>query len=142
MSVIKFLVFIAFLTAFLLFIAQNAGYVEIRFFHMTYNVPLFVLLLFTFAFGFLLPSFYLLIRITILKRQLHGIEEGLRELSRGYLNKAERLLLSVGRVVEPVRSLVAKAIHEQGRLEDLKNFNSTASAIVGEIMLKEGNLQE
>ena len=142
MSVIKFLVFIVFLTAFLLFIAQNAGYVEIHFFHMTYNVPLFVLLLFTFAFGFLLPSFYLLIRITILKRQLHGIEEGLRELSRGYLNKAERLLLSVGRVVEPVRSLVAKAIHEQGRLEDLKNFNSTTSAIVGEIMLKEGNLQE
>ncbi|MEJ7619991.1 MAG: lipopolysaccharide assembly protein LapA domain-containing protein [Aquificaceae bacterium] len=142
MSVIKLLLLIAFLTAFLLFIAQNSGYVEVRFFYITYNIPLFLLLLFSFALGFLLPSIYLLLRETMLKRRIHGLEEGLRELSRGYLGRAERLLLSVGRFVEPARSLVAEVVHRQGRLEELKNFNSTASAIVGEIMLKEGNLQE
>ncbi|WPM33016.1 lipopolysaccharide assembly protein LapA domain-containing protein [Hydrogenobacter sp. T-2] len=142
MSIIKLLVLIAFLTAFLLFIAQNAGYVEIRFFHIVYNIPLFVLLLFTFAFGFLLPSFYLLLRVTMLKRRLHGLEEGLRELSRGYLSRAERLLFSAGKFVEPARSLVAEVVHKQGKLEELKNFNSTAAATVGEIMLREGNLQE
>ncbi len=142
MSVIKLIVLIVLLTVFLLFIAQNSGYVEVRFFHITYNVPLFVLLLFTFAIGFLLPSFYFLLRETMLKRWLHGLEEGLRELSRGYLNRAERLLLSAGRFVEPARSLVVEVVYRQGRLEELKNFNNIASATVGEIMLREENLQE
>ncbi len=142
MSLIKLLIFIVLLTAFLLFIAQNAAYVEVRFFHVIYNIPLFVLLLFSFALGFLFPSLYLLFKEAILKRRISALKEGLRELSRGYPNRAERLLLSAGKFFEPVRSLLAELIYTQGRLEEFKNFNGVASATVGEILLREKRVQE
>lgn len=142
MSILKVFFLIVLLTFFLLFITQNAGYVEVRFFNVVYHIPLFVLLLFTFAVGFLLPTFYLLLRETLLKRRLNSLKEGLRELSRGYFNRAERLLLSAGSFFEPAKFLIAEIVHRQGRVEELKSFNSTALATVGEILLRDGNFQE
>ncbi|RME09612.1 MAG: DUF1049 domain-containing protein [Aquificota bacterium] len=142
MSVVKLLILIALLIIFLLFIAQNAAYVEVRFFYITYSIPMFVLLLSSFALGFLFPSLYFLLREAVIKRRLHGLEVGLKELSRGYLGRAERLLLSAGKSLEAVRWLVAEIMGEQGRLEELRSFNGASSASVGEIMLKEGRLQE
>lgn len=142
MSVLKLLTLLTLLIAFLLFIAQNAAYVEVRFFHITYNIPMFVLLLFSFALGFILPSLYFLFREAVIKKKLHGLEEGLRELSRGYYSRAERLLLSVGKSLEVVKSLVAELMHRQGRLEELRSFNGAASTVVGEALLREGKPQE
>lgn len=142
MSVVKILLLISILIAFLLFIAQNSAYVEVHLFYATYQIPMFVLLLFSFAFGFLLPSIYFIFREVMIKKRLHGLEEGLKEFSRGYLHRAERLLLSAGRSAHSARTLIAEIIHKQGRTEELKNFNSVALATVGEIMLRGGDLQE
>ena len=50
MNLIKILLALSLVVLFLLFIAQNAGYVEVSFFYTAYKVPLFVLLLFSFTF--------------------------------------------------------------------------------------------
>ncbi len=142
MSVLKLLILTALLIVFILFIAQNAAYVEVHFFHMVYNIPMFVLLLLSFALGFFLPSIYFLLKEAMLKRRFHSLEDGLRELYRGYMARSERLLLSAGKFIEAARWLAAEVLYQQGKLEDIQNLNHTASAKVGEIMIKEGKIKE
>lgn len=142
MSAIKLLILVVLLITFLLFIAQNSGFVEVKFFYTTYQIPMFVLLLFSFALGFLFPSLYFLLREAVIKRRLNGIEEGLKELSRGYLSRGERILSSIGRSFDSVRFLLVEILQKQGRLDELKDFDSIASATVGDAFLKEGRVQE
>ncbi|MCS7171194.1 MAG: LapA family protein [Aquificaceae bacterium] len=143
MSPIKFLVVLSLLVLFLLFIAQNAGYAEISFFYATYKVPLFVLLLTSFSIGFLLPSFYFLFKEALLKRRLHQIEEGLREWSRGYLGRAEKLLSSA-RDSQGVRVFLAKLLWKQGKADEAMSINFYVCPVLEEALLKqeEGNLEE
>lgn len=142
MNAIKFLLIALLLTLFLLFIAQNAGYVEVRFLYSVYSVPLFVLLLFSFALGFLLPSVYYLFRDVFLRKKLATLEEAFRELSRGYLNRGEKLLSSASRSMPALKWLIAELLHRQGRTEELSNLDDHASATAGYILLKEGRLDE
>lgn len=139
MNIIKILIAIAILVLFLLFIAQNSGYVEVSLFYTAYKVPLFVLLLFSFALGFLIPSFYFIFKEALLKRRLYGIEHALEELSRGYINKAERLLSGPARSLRGVNSVLASLLLKQGKVEEAKALDP---GLVGEALLREGKAQE
>ncbi|MCS6957466.1 MAG: lipopolysaccharide assembly protein LapA domain-containing protein [Aquificaceae bacterium] len=138
MSLLKVLVALSLLVLFLLFIAQNASYVDVSFFYTTYRLPLFVLLLLTFAFGFLFPSFYFLLREASLKRRLNNIEEGFKEWSRGYLNRAEKLLLYPSRHYVGLRSFLAQILWKQGKKEEALSMDSYTLALLGEMLLKDG----
>ncbi|MEN3028544.1 MAG: lipopolysaccharide assembly protein LapA domain-containing protein [Aquificaceae bacterium] len=135
MSLIKLILALSLLLFFLLFIAQNAGYVDVGFFYTTYRMPLFLLLLFTFALGFFLPSLYFLLREAVLKRHLQHLEEGLKEWSRGYVGRAERFLSSA-RPFEGVRSLLTELLWRMGERDRV--IRMEAPAVVGEILLREG----
>ncbi|MCX7990347.1 MAG: lipopolysaccharide assembly protein LapA domain-containing protein [Aquificaceae bacterium] len=135
MSPIKLILALSLLLFFLLFIAQNAGYVDVGFFYTTYRMPLFLLLLFTFALGFFLPSLYFLLREAVLKRHLNHLEEGLKEWSRGYMGKAEKLLSS-SRPLEGVRSMLAELLWKKGEGERVSEMG--VPAVVGEMLLREG----
>ncbi|MCS7263050.1 MAG: LapA family protein [Aquificaceae bacterium] len=117
MNLLKLLLIVSLLLAFLLFIAQNASYVEISLFYAIYSVPLFVLLLTSFGLGFVLASLYFLLREVALVRRLKLLEGGLREWSRGYPSRAERLLSPL-RQEKGVRTLLAELLQEQGRGEE------------------------
>ncbi|MFN3870375.1 MAG: lipopolysaccharide assembly protein LapA domain-containing protein [Aquificaceae bacterium] len=138
MTIVKLLVVLLILVAFFLFVAQNSGYVEVSFLHQTYKMPLFVLLLISFAVGFILPSLYFVFKETFLKRKLHLIEKGLKEYSRGYINKAESVLKGLVRSVSGVEVFVVEALKKQGKLEDLKAYSSINPALVGEAFLESG----
>lgn len=139
MNIIKITVAFALLILFLLFIAQNSGYVEVGLFYATYRVPLFVLVLFSFALGFLIPSIYFIFKEALLKRRFYGVELGLKEMSRGYINRAERLLTGPAKSIQGVGSVLASLLLKQGKREEAKAFDP---ALVGEMLLKEGRLQE
>ncbi|MCY0866462.1 MAG: lipopolysaccharide assembly protein LapA domain-containing protein [Aquificaceae bacterium] len=139
MNLIKILLSLSLVVLFLLFIAQNAGYVEVSFFYTVYKVPLFVLLLLSFTLGFFIPSFYFIFKEVGLKRKLNSIDQGLKELSRGYINRAERILGGPAKSLQGIKSILAKLFIEQGRVEEAKAFDPI---LVGELFLKEGKLQE
>ena len=139
MNLIKILLALSLVVLFLLFIAQNAGYVEVSFFYTAYKVPLFVLLLFSFTFGFFIPSFYFIFKEVGLKRRLNSIDQGLKELSRGYINKAERILGGPAKSLQGIKSILAKLFIEQGRAEEAKALDPI---LAGQALLKEEKLQE
>ena len=139
MNLIKILLALSLVVLFLLFIAQNAGYVEVSFFYTAYKVPLFVLLLFSFTFGFFIPSFYFIFKEVGLKRRLNSIDQGLKELSRGYINKAERILGGPAKSLQGIKSILAKLFIEQGRVEEAKALDPI---LAGQALLKEEKLQE
>lgn len=135
MNLIKIVGALLLMFFFLLFIAQNSGYVDVGFFYTTYSVPLFVLLLITFSLGFLLPSLYFLLREAGIRKHLKHIQEGLKEWSRGYIGRAERSLSSL-KQSEGISSFLAELLWERGNLQEL--FTMPSLAVVGEIMLREG----
>lgn len=138
MALVKLLITLLILVAFLLFVAQNSGYVEVNFLYQVYKMPLFVLLLVSFAVGFIIPSLYFVFKEAFLKRKLHLVEKGLREYSRGYVNKAESLLKGLVRSISGIEVLVIEALKKQGKVEDIKAYTSISPALVGEVLLKEG----
>ncbi|MDW8433829.1 MAG: hypothetical protein RMK35_03385 [Aquificaceae bacterium] len=125
MNLVKFLLILSLLMLFLLFIAQNAGYVDVSFFYVTYRIPLFALLLLVFTLGFLVPSSYFLLKEAILKKRVRLLEGGLKEWARGYLGKAEKLLSSFGRS-EGVSFLLDKVLEERGKLEGASSVDETS----------------
>ncbi len=138
MMLLKVLLFLFLIVLFLLFIAQNAGYVDVSLFHIKYSVPLFVLLLLSFTLGFILPSIYFLLREAGISRQLGRLRRGLAEFSAGYLSRAEREL----RATDVGDTLLAFIYHTQGRLEELRNIKGPSLALSGYILMKEGRREE
>lgn len=139
MNLIKILLALSLVVLFLLFIAQNAGYVEISFFHTAYKLPLFVLLLLSFSLGFFIPSLYFIFKEVGLRRRLKGVDQGLKELSRGYINRAEHLLEGPAKSLQGIKSILAKLMIEQGRMEEAKTLDPS---LVCQALLKEEKFQE
>lgn len=137
MSLIKLLLTFLVLILFLLFIAQNSGYVDINFLYQAYRVPLFVVLLLSFALGFILPFLYFIFKEAILKRRLDLIDKGLMEFSRGYIEKSRQLLSGPAKQILGLNHLLVEILRKQGRWEEIKSYSSTVPAALGEVLIKE-----
>lgn len=139
-----FKLFVAFIAIalFLVLIAQNASYVDVSFFHYTWKVPLFLLLLVSFGFGFVLPYLYFFFRETALKSRLLKLKDALKELGRGYLGRSEKVLASLRNSFKESAVLSALVLDMQGRHEDVKSIEGSANALAGYILLKKGLIQE
>lgn len=141
MNFIKVLVAVALIVLFLVFVAQHAYYVQLNFFGMVYQVPLFVIILFSFSVGFILPTLYFLMRDLRQSTFRKNLMNGISHLARGYFQKAEGELLSASKKREEVALITLKALVEKGeihRVQELK-FNrerGLVDALLGYYLLK------
>ncbi len=138
---IRMLLALIAIVLFLVFIAQNASYVDVNFFY-TWKVPLFVLLLLSFGLGFVVPYLYFLAKEIPLKNRLSKLENALRELGRGYLGRSERLLSTLANSFKEVGVVYAFVLDLLGRHEELKRLEGPACAFAGQMLLKRGFVQE
>lgn len=141
MNFIKILLIVALTTAFLIFVAQHAYYVNLNFFGSTYSVPLFVIILFSLALGFLLPTLYFLVREVKLKGFIKDVRSGVLNLFNGYPSKAERDLSGPSKKEEWVSLLLAQALLQKdgmGKLEELRvmSVGGSLEALLGSMLLK------
>jgi uncharacterized integral membrane protein len=147
MNFIKVLVAVAFIVLFLVFVAQHAYYVQLNFFGMAYQVPLFVIILFSFSLGFILPTLYFLIKDIRQSKFRERLMNGISHLARGYFQKAEGELLSASKKREEVALITLKALVEKGeiyRAQELK-FNrerGLVDALTGYYLLKAKDYQK
>lgn len=147
MNFIKVLVAVALIVLFLVFVAQHAYYVQLNFFGMVYQVPLFVIILFSFSVGFILPTLYFLMRDLRQNTFRKNLMNGISYLARGYFQKAEGELLPASKKREEVALITLKALVEKGeihRAQELK-FNrerGLVDALIGYYLLKAKDYQK
>ncbi|MEN3033755.1 MAG: LapA family protein [Aquificaceae bacterium] len=84
----KFILSVVILIAFLVFVAQNTNYVELKILNLTYQVPLFLMLLLSFGVGFGLPSIYFSLKQGIISKRLRRISKIDEGFLRGELTTA------------------------------------------------------
>lgn len=142
MSVIKVLLSLLLLVSFLLFIAQNSGYVDVSLFYATYRVPIFLLLLMPFALGLLPSSLYLLMKEASFKRRLRNIDTALRELFRGYPFRAERAAGYSGASYEGLNALRVHALRQYDHTQSVMVSDPTSLSVLGMTALLWGKLDE
>ncbi len=147
MNFIKILLIVALTIAFLIFVAQHAYYVNLNFFGSTYSVPLFVIILFSLALGFLLPTLYFLVREVRLKGFIKDVGSGVLNLFNGYPSKAERDLSGPSKKEEWVSLFLAQALLQKdgmGKLEELRvmSVGGSLDALLGSMLLKEREYQK
>jgi uncharacterized integral membrane protein len=138
MSGFKLIFGLLILALFLLFIAQNAGYVDINLFHMAFRVPIFVILLVSFGIGFLMPSLYFSFREMSLRSRLSRMENVLKEFARGYYGKVEKLLPHGS----PWNVLLVLSLAKQGKTDSLKGISAGPLSLAGEYLMRGEFLQE
>lgn len=139
MSIIKVILSLLVVVLFLLFIAQNAGYVDISLFYTVYKVPLFVLLLISFALGFIIPSLYFIFKEAILRKRLKDLENALEAYSKGHMNRAERFLIGVVKHIKGAKALLGEVLIRQGRVDEVSKVDLV---IFSKKLLKEGKFKE
>ena len=141
MNFLKVLFIVILTILFLIFVAQHAYYVKLNFLGITYEVPLFVLVLVSFAVGFLLPALYFLVKDIRQTAFTRSITRGISYLARGYPQKAEGELSKVSRRNEEVALILLKAIAERGEIYrgeevDIKRDAGFVDAFLGLKLLR------
>jgi len=147
MNFIKVIVAIALIVLFLVFVAQHAYYVQLNLFGMTYQVPLFVIILISFAVGFILPALYFLVKDVKHSSFRKSLMKGISHLARGYFQKAEGELLSASKKIEEVALITIKAIAERGEIHRVQELSLSrekglVDAILGYYLLKSKDYQK
>ncbi|MFN3813028.1 MAG: DUF1049 domain-containing protein [Aquificaceae bacterium] len=147
MNFIKVLLIVILTVAFLIFVIQHAYYVNLNLFGSTYAVPLFVIILFSLALGFLLPTVYFLVREVRLRSFIKNVGLGVLNLFNGYPSKAERDLSGPSKKEEWVSLLLAQALLQKDGIDKLEELGvistgGSLDALLGSMFLKGRDYQK